>query len=420
MFRNWFTDDNSGSIIRRTYIWNFAANVVYSVQSAVLLIVITRCGNLFEAGVFSIIYANTHMLSSIGNYNMRNFQVSDARNEYSFRNYWTSRLLSCGIMLAVGCVYGLLSYHDARTVAIVLFFVGYRITDGIEDVVHGLVQKEGRLDIASFAKTARIMIASLVFIGTYLFTRDLFTTTLLMFLASLAVLFYFTIPMKQRFAGLDFRLQMRNVGRLLWVCLPLCASALLQNYIVNSPKYAIDMVLSSDIQAIFNILFMPVFAINVLSMFIFNPVVADMGKWWIGGERAKLKRSIQLHTLVLIGITLLSAAASYLCGCELLGIVYGVDLRFYKMLLAELMLLGGITALATFFSVVVTIMRKQNRIIIAYAIAAVVSLIISRPMVQAHGLGGAAMLYGVLMLIVMLFLLACMVLGLRSKTATVE
>ncbi len=414
------TNDNRAGIVRSTYFWNFAANAIYSIQSAVLLIVITRCGNLIEAGVFSLIYANTHMLSSIGNYNMRNFQVSDAKNEYTFRNYWTSRILSCGLMLVVGCAYGLISYHDVRSVSVVLFFVGYRITDGIEDVVHGLVQKEGRLDIASFAKTARIAIASLFFIIGYVATRDLFFTSLLMLSASAVVLAGFVVIMKKAFSSLDFRFEFQNVGKLLWACLPLCVSALLQNYIVNSPKYAIDMVLSSDIQGIFNILFLPVFAINVLSMFIFNPVVAEMGKWWLAGEKGRLIKSVRIHVLVLLLITLLAAAGGYLCGCELLGFVYGVDLRVYKKLLSALMLLGGVTALATFFSVVVTIMRKQNRIIIAYAVAVIVSLIVSRPLVESYGLGGAAMLYGVVMMTVMLILLISVMRGLHSKTMTVN
>lgn len=410
---------NQENIVRRTYIWNLAANLIYSVQSALLLIIVTRFGDLTDAGVFSIIYATTHMLSSIGLYNMRNFQVSDARNEYSFRDCWTSRLITCGLMLIAGCIYGFTSYHGRNTV-IVLLFIGYRVTDGIEDVIHGLIQKEGRLDIASVAKTCRIALASLAFVIAYALTRDLLWATLLLLVVSLVSLLLFTIPVLGEFKGLIFSVQFTKVWGLLLACLPLCLSSLLQNYIVNSPKYAIDNVLSSETQAIFNILFMPIFAINVLSMFIFNPLVANMGKWWVDGELAKFRKSIWKQVFLVGVITLVTAAGSYLCGCELLGMIYGVDLGEYKVFLMILMVFGGVAALATYFSVVITIMRKQNLIIFAYAVATLISFIVSVPIVQNNGMNGAAILYGILMLSVMLVLVAGIVIGLKKTGNTAQ
>lgn len=404
------------NIIQRTYFWNLAANVVYSIQSALLLIIVTRFGGLVEAGVFSIIYANTHMLAAIGNYNMRNFQVSDARNEYGFRDYWTSRVISCEIMIAAGCVYAFANFRDLRTISVVLFFVGYRVTDAIEDVVHGLVQKEGRLDVAAFARTLRIVIASAVFIVAYIVTGNLLLATLLLMSSSMVLMVLLITPLRRVFSGLVFHTQFDKVWKLLWVCLPICLSAFLQSYIVNSPKYAIDSALSSEVQAVFNILFMPIFAINVLSMFIFHPLVANMGVWWNDGDMKRFRKSIALHVLILSAITVLAAAASYLCGCELLGLVYGVNLTEYKALLMVLMLFGGVGAMATYFSVIVTIMRKQNTIIIAYAIASVVSVVVSRPIVTSTGINGAAILYGLLMTIVMLYLLAVMIFELRKHT----
>ena len=408
-------------ILRRTYFWNLAANLIYSIQSAILLMVVTRSGSLADAGVFSIIYATTHMLSSIGNYNMRNFQVSDALNEYSFREYWTSRVISCGLMLIIGAAYGFINYHDWRNISIVLFFVGYRITDGIEDVIHGLVQKEGRLDIASFARTWRIILASIAFVIAYIITKDLFFASLLLLTTSLIAMIVFLIPVKKSFSSLKFETYIGGkVWKLLLACFPICLSALLQNYIVNSPKYAIDSVLSSETQGIFNILFMPIFAINVLSMFIFNPLVANMGKWWVDGELEKFRKSIWKQVFLVGGITLIAAAGSYLCGCELLGLIYGVELREYKVFLMTLMIFGGMAALATYFSVIITIMRKQNLIIIAYAVATIISVFVSVPIVQSNGMSGAAILYGIVMLSVVLILATGIIFKLRKTVNTAQ
>ena len=399
------------NIHKRTYFWNLVANIVYSLQSAMLLVVVTRFGNLTEAGIFSIIYTTTHMLSSIGNYNMRNYQVSDARNEYSFQQYWSSRVISCIFMCVVGCAYALTCFDAINPILIVLCFVGYRVTDGIEDVVHGYVQKVGRLDIASYAKAIRIILSTLAFCIVYMATRNLLIASFTILLVSILVLVIFTVVISNEFVGLKYCFGLKKVGDLLLTCLPICVSALLQNYIVNSPKYAIDSVLSAEAQAIFNILFMPIFAINVLSIFVFNPLVADMGKWWQEGEVIRLINSIIKQTLIVLAITILTAMCGYFFGCEILGAVYGINLTSYKILFMILLLFGGIAALATFMSVIVTIMRKQNYIIIAYAMAGILSVVFSNRIVAYANITGAAILYGLLMSVVFLILTAIVVYG---------
>ena len=55
-------------------------------------------------------------------------------------------------------------------------------------------------------------------------------------------------------------------------------------YIGNAPKYSIDAVLSSQEQACFNYIFMPVFVIGLLSRFIYQPLIGKMALLWHKGE----------------------------------------------------------------------------------------------------------------------------------------
>ena len=398
-------------IVQKTYFWNLAANVLYALQSVLLLFVISRYGTLEEAGVFSIIYTTTHMLSTLGNYSMRNFQVSDAENEYSFSNYWTSRIISCGLMVLAGMIYGVVRYGFNDYLLIVLLFVGYRVTDCIEDVVHGLAQKEGRLDAASCVKTIRVVISSVVFSAVYIVTKSLVFATASMLVVSVFIVLYTTWIFTRVFPALKYSLQFSKTWKLLWVCLPLCASALIQTYIINSPKYAIDRLMSSETQAIFGFLFMPVFSINLLVMFIFNPLVANLSQLWVEGEINKFRRIIFRQILIISGFTVFAAVCSYLFGCELLGWFYGVQLTEHKVFLMILMFFGGIAALSTFMSIVITIMRKQKEIMISYCIAMVFSFLFSDMMVRNYGMEGAGYLYGLLMAVILISLTITVIRG---------
>ena len=405
---------NERRIVQKTYFWNLAANVLYALQSALLLLVVSRFGTIEEAGVFSIIYTTTHMLSTLGNYSMRNFQVSDVENEYSFENYWTSRIVSCGLMAVAGLAYGVFRYGISNSLLIVLLFVGYRVTDNIEDVIHGLAQKEGRLDAASCVKTVRVFFASVAFSIVYIVTKDLTYATLAMLIASTVILAVSIPPFNTQFPGLKYQLLFAKTWKLLWACLPLCAGALIQTYVINSPKYAIDRLMSSEAQAVFNILFMPVFSINLVVMFIFNPLVAGLSKMWAEGKTREFLKIVARQMAIILGFTVFVALCCWLFGCKLLGMVYGVELMEYRFLMTILMLFGGIAALTTFMSIIITIMRKQRAIMISYVIALIISFVISDTMVRNYGMDGAVYMYGILMAVVLAFLTVTVVIGFRQ------
>ena len=157
---------------------------------------------------------------------------------------------------------------------------------------------------------------------------------------------------------------------------------------------------------------MPIFVINVLSMFIFNPLVADMGKWWNDKELGKLRKSVFKQTIIILVMTISIAIAGYVIGWWMLGIVYNVDLADYKFLLFIMLFFGGIAALANFYSVVVTIMRKQYFIIVAYILASITSFLFIDKIVVKFDIDGAGYAYGFIMSIVLVILMIVTFVGL--------
>ena len=87
-------DTDINRIEKSSVLWNMISSMAYSFQSAILLLVVTRVGGLFTAGVFSISYTVSQMFASVGSYSMRSYQVSDVNNKYTFYNYLSSRMIS--------------------------------------------------------------------------------------------------------------------------------------------------------------------------------------------------------------------------------------------------------------------------------------------------------------------------------------
>ena len=403
LLKKWLVGDEK-TAMKNGVIWNFISSMEYSLQSAILMLVITRSGGLLEAGIFTIAYTMTQMMATIGSYGMRSFQVSDVRNEYDFGTYLSSRITSVVAMILICIMYGFVQGYDAQKMILVVLLCGYRVIEDIEDVFHGEMQKSLRLDVAAKIVSIRIAIVTVVFSIVYIATKNLFLASLSLMVSAAVVSLVMNGVVSELFERITLRLQKRHMIKLLWVCLPVCLGGFLYNYLVNAPKYAIDRNLSEEMQTIFSILFMPIFAINMLSSFVFKPMIASMGIHWNNGERKQFVKMVLRQIVIIIGLTVVLVIAGALLGVQVLGFVYGVDLMEYRTLFALLIVFGGLAALAAYLVVVLTIIRKQKFIIAAYMTAVVLDWALIDLVVLRNGIVGAGFMYGLSMTAVTLVL----------------
>ena len=96
---------NSKNIDRDAYIWNTIAAMGNSFQTMLLMLVITRVGNMADASIFAIAYAIGNLMMSFGKYGMRNYQVTDVENNYNYYSYVYSRFITTFLMLMASCIY---------------------------------------------------------------------------------------------------------------------------------------------------------------------------------------------------------------------------------------------------------------------------------------------------------------------------
>lgn len=406
---------NNKDTMKKSAIWNIVESMEYSLQSAFLLLVVTRLGGLYDAGVFTIAYTFTQMIATIGSYGMRSFQVSDIKGEYKFGTYLCSRVISIGAMICVCVVNLFLQDYDRTKVYLMLILCMYRVVDDMDDVIHGEMQKNMRLDIAAKIASIRIFVSTVLFVVVYAATHNLVYSSLALTITAVIISMLLNFIAIGEFPSITFKISRNKVLNLLWTCFPICISGFLYNYLANAPKYAIDRNLSEEIQTMFSILFMPIFVINILSSFIFKPMIASMGILWSRGKYREFLKSVLRQLFLIIGLTIMVMLGGSICGVEVLGWMYGVDLTQYKILFVLLLAFGGFAALVAFFVVVLTIVRKQQFIMVAYCVSVAINLVLANPIVLKHGIWGAGIMYGITMGIIVLILVTTFVFTLRRE-----
>lgn len=392
------SEDN---IKRDSYLWNMAGSMLMAFQSVIMLMILTRTLGLVEAGIFTIAYANANLFLTIGKYGMRYFQVSDVKNQFTFAEYRLSRVFTSVAMLAVSAVYILYaSVSNGYTVEktqIIIWMCLFKVVDAVEDVYNGLYQRKNRLDVASKMLTLRMIFTIIIFGLGLVIVRDLLVALIIATISTAILLIIFVRWTYGEFSIGKERIEQKNIFLLLKVCFPLFAGSFLSFYIGNAPKYAIDAILTDELQACYGFIAMPVFVIGLLNNFIFNPMLFRMSVLW---DEKKIKEFVYrtvLQTGVVAIITIVCMIGAWILGIPVLSWMYNTDLSSYKTELIILLLGGGFLGLSGLLNAVITIIRYQKSLMWGYIVMAILAYIFSDRIVRQYEMMGAAILYAALM-----------------------
>ena len=392
---------NSNNIVRDSYLWNVLSASIYAMQSAIVLIVITHTVGLENAGVFSIAYAIASLMYYIGEYGVRKYQVSDINEEMSFTDYHSHRIVACAVALIVSMMYaanGLmrLGYTPYKAYIVIVICL-CKVIEAYSEVYFGRFQQVGRLDVSAKTNFYRISFGVIACIISLIITKNLAVSMTVWLVASIIALLTSNIFVYKDFAEIKLIFNWRQIFRIFRDCFPLFAGYFLMLYVGNAPKYAIDACMSDTDQAMYNFIFMPVFAIGMFANFIFNPILVKLAHRWDENRIGIFTKIVVRQVFVIAGITLLAIAVALTIGPPILGLLFNADLSGYKTDLAILMVGGGMLALVNFYAVVVTVMRYQKHLITGYVVLAVAAGLMSDRVVETYGIRGATVLYTVLM-----------------------
>ena len=213
----------------------------------------------------------------------------------------------------------------------------------------------------------------------------------------------------------DLKLQYENVKTIVKECMPLGISTLVSMYVINAVKYAIDMYGDNTMQTYFNVLYMPTFVINLVSIFIMKPFLKPFGEYWNQGEYKKFIKTIGLIILFLTGVTAVIEIAALTLGIPILGWLYGIDLQAHRLELFLLILSGLFYAASTVIFYALGTIRRQKNTTIAYVISAVFAFFISNVLVKTQGILGATMASTSIMVVLFFILFIFFVIGYQKE-----
>ena len=413
----------TNNIERSTYIWNTVSATVLAMQGPVIQAVVSRTNGQTGLGIFSIAFSVATLMMYVGQYGIRRFQASDVNEQFSFESYHGMRIITCSAMVIASlayCLYGraFRGYSDIKF-AVIFMVCMLKMIMAYSDVYHGNMQQKGRFDVAAKATAVRYTAELIIFCLMLVLTKRLLLSAVVTVICSAVMMMMLSMN-----AGRYYCESMRPAFRrsairgLLVEGFPLFVSMFLNTYVSNAPRYAIDAYLNDDVQAVFSCIFMPVFVVQVVGQFIFNPLITPYAHMWEQQTREsydKLTGKIRKMSLVVVGLALLALLVAATIGIPVLSIVFGLDLSGYKKELCIIMLGGGPLAFSVYFSTIIAIIRAQRSLIACYGCVSLMALLLSKPFVAGFGITGASWMYVLLMSVLAVSLFAAMYMKLRKE-----
>lgn len=380
-------------VTKKMFLWNLVGCIINAATSFFMLALVTRNTGLTDAGYFSIAFATAQMLLTFGKYGVRAYQVTDVNHEISAKSYLVHRAFVVVGMLLLATGFVWLSGYSSYKSMIVLCVCGIKALDAVEDVFHGELQRDGRMDLAGKLLTARNMLTLLLFAVVISLSKNLMFSCVLTLVISFAFCFLVNWLVTRKKTDITGKVCAKELMRIFKECLPLFIGQFFSIVIYNMPKYAIDAVASSELQAIYSMIFMPAFVINMISEFIFKPLLTPLAAYWEKENYQAAKKIIKTLYLAVFGIAIVTLLGGFLLGIPLLDWFYGVELGAYKVELMLLLAGGGFSATVYLTYNLLTLLRAQKAILLGYFGGMVMMCAVAWIFVIQYGITGGAVAY---------------------------
>ena len=407
---------------KEIYIWNILGSLANAGLSVIILMVVTRTLDNQKADIFSIAWAISQLMATIGCYQIRVLQATDVEEKFTFRQYFEFRIVTIVAMMICSCAYVYIKHYTVYKAIIIIIICEYRAVDSLADVFEGWFQQKERLDLAGRALFIRVIIAIVGGGICLVVMHDLLALSLMLLFIYVVGLLLYDIRYYNKLKVLEKQKENQKnkwLQGLLVAGTPLFVNAYLLMDIMNTPKIVIDAAimnggLQNGSQTIFNILFMPA-SVLTLAYIVFRPLLTKMAIEWTMGRIKNFLKIIGSIMCCLLGMSILIIGGSALLGIPVLSVLYAMDLTMYKKELLLIILGGCFCTFSYVLDNALVVIRRQYLLVCAYVVSWAYVKIFAHTFVGKWGIMGAAIVYTTSMLLFLATTLLIFIICLKKE-----
>ncbi len=379
--------------------WTLAGNLVYAASQWAMLTAIAKLGEPAMVGQFALALAVTAPVMMFANLNLAIVQATDVRREYRFADYLSLRVITSLIALAL--VVGIVAASDYRgQAAMVVLAVGVaKVVESFSDVLFGLFQQRGRMDVVARSLMAKGPLSLTVMAAAVFFLHSVLWGAALLAVAWAAMLVAYDYRMGVRMLrptdgataeSIQLRWAPEVWRRLVRLSLPIGVVALVNALLPNIPRYVVAHELGEHALGIFAALAYVIVAGHGVMCALTSATAPRLAACYLAGDRrafsSLVRRTVAFGAAVGSIMTLLAAIA----GRQILTLLYTADYAAHAGVFTWLMAASAILYMSHFLWAGVTAARYFRVQAPLFGASIALSAVTCTLLVPRFGLMGAA------------------------------
>lgn len=374
--------------MKKNILWNTIGSIFYSGCQWLISIVVVWMMSYETAGYLGLAMTTSSSFSAISLFNVRNFQVSDVKEEYNSRQYVGSRILTCITAMFCCSVYAGLKNDRYQALCIDAFMV-IRLVEALCDVLHGVNQKFDRYDYIGKSYIMRGAVTIVGFILGLKITNDLLLSLVLVAFCNLLLAIGYDIFRTKSLENIKPEISKKTV-EILKVCAPLVIFSFLLSMENLIPKEVLKDVAGPDKLGIYTSMASPTLVVQVFATVVFNPLLPGVSRLYNEEDYVGFRKMLHKLYAAFVGLSVIVTVGAILFGRIALKILFKESILEYYDLFMPIVWCTILTAVIWVLSAVLVAMRKIGWILVGMLVNFVICIGSVRWWVDVYGMNGVS------------------------------
>lgn len=385
--------------LKKNFLWNIIGTTFCSFNSLFFMIIVTRLNGINDAGIFSFAFSSACLFYIIGVYSGRTYQVTEEK-EYNDSIYLYSKIVTCIIMLIIAFLFCIIRNYNIFKIVLIMSLCTYKMIEAFSETLYAILQKDNKLYIVGKSLFFKGILSLILFLLIDIFTKNLILSCIFIIIVNILIILIYDIPalIKTNFKIQKFiTVKKKQILSLLGKGFFTFGFTFLTLYVINSPKYSVDLFMNNSSQTILGIIIMPATIVILFCQFIIQPFTMKLKDSLKKGEKEFNNFIIKL----VVGITFIGfiiLICGYLLGIPVLELLYNINLDKYKSELLIIIIGATIYGITVIYSTALVTMRKTLCQFIIFIITSIFAMIITNILTNNYGIYGACASYTIIMI----------------------
>lgn len=345
--------------LKQNLVWNTIGCLMYQgCQWLTTILVVILSTSYENSGILAFAMATGNIFTGLATYNVRTFQISDVKGQFSSENYIAFRVITVVLASVLCSAYSFAVAPSIGTGIAMVAFLLFKADESFSNVLYGIDQKALRMDFIGISQGVRGILSLAAFALSLLATDNLVVAFVAMFVSCAAVTILYDIPHSRKLDTVGVSITKKNCIDLFRICAPSVIAILAYGFVSTIARQWFGIQYGEEALGIYSAVATPCVLVQVMANYLYSPFLVPIARSWNSRNNSELRSQLKKLITGIIGVIVICVALSAAFGAPVINLVYGPSIGDYSWMITPAMIAASLMALDYLLTDLFIVMRK--------------------------------------------------------------